>query len=199
MNRFLTGKLFWSRYRKHVGRKLALEGINKYVISFIYSVFVMGAIQTKVADTNLTWMFVLSKLISCACSLLFACLSWWWNYKTYERLKKPISQFLEVFSCLQIMLQNLKNDSYHYKINCFIKNKEGPDCLSLDSLFVRLYGYQYWWQTEEMPMLMFAIQYTYSCRKDFWTFCCQFHMWEGSNFIETEWLMYCTYHSKGAV
>lgn len=114
-------------------------------------------------------------------------------------LKKPISQFLEVFSCLQIMLQNLKNDSYHYKIDCFIKNKEGPDCLSLDSLFVRLYGYQYWWQTEEMPMLMFAIQYTYSCRKDFWTFCCQFHMWEGSNFIETEWLMYCTYHSKGAV
>jgi len=29
LNRFWTGKLFWSRYRNHVGRKLALEGINK--------------------------------------------------------------------------------------------------------------------------------------------------------------------------
>lgn len=43
--------------------------------------------------------------------------------------------FLVCRSCFRIWKIS---DSYHYKINCFIKNKGGPDCLSLDSLFVRL-------------------------------------------------------------
>lgn len=38
---------------ENIGRKLALGGMAKHAMSFIYPVFVQDAIQAKVSDTDL--------------------------------------------------------------------------------------------------------------------------------------------------